>query len=199
MKTLEVDLEGISPLSFSRDHREPKKESKSGAPQETADEYEQRTWPAKLHVMDDGQIYIPPMAIKSAIEGAASYNPVKKKGPTSWTKHIVQGVMIVDEILLFGEDGAALRAEAIKAETVLCYSDGKPARYSKGGKVPRTFPKVPAGWRARAKILVLDEQIPNTVVEQHIQDAGTFVGIGRWRAEKRGLYGRFRVTKMKWS
>ncbi len=67
------------------------------------------------------------------------------------------------------------------------------------GKVPRIFPVIPSGWKASAKILVLDESIPNEVLEQHLIDAGVFVGIGRWRAENRGLYGRFRVVSKKWS
>lgn len=198
MKTLEVSLEGMSRLSFSRDHREPKKQSKSGAPQETPDEYEERTWPNKMHVTQEGQVFIPPMALKGAMESAASYNPVKKRGAATWTKHIVQGVMVIDEIKLSDAKGAPITSSSVKPETVLCQSDGKPAKYSKGGKVPRTFPIIEPQWRATATVLVLDEQIPNTVVEQHLQDAGVFVGIGRWRTEKRGLYGRFKVTKMSW-
>lgn len=194
MKTLEVVLEGLSSVSFSKQHMEPWLVSGSGAPKESHAEYDARTWRSKMHVMSDGRVYITPMALKQAIEGAAKYNPVKKRGTATWTKNVEAAVLITDEIVIEG-----LKADDVKSETVMCTGDGKPARYSSGSRVPRIFPVVPAGWKAKAKILVLDESIPNEVLEQHLVDSGVFVGIGRWRAEKRGLYGRYRVVSKQWS
>jgi hypothetical protein len=194
MKTLEVVLEGLSSLSFSKQHMEPMLTSGSGAKKESHAEHDERTWRSKMHTLPDGRVYIPPMALKQAIEGAAKYNPVKKRGTATWTKTVEAAVLITDEIVIEG-----LKADDVKSETIMCNSDGKPTRYSRGSRVPRIFPVIPSGWRAKAKILVLDESIPNEVVEQHLVDSGVFVGIGRWRAENRGLYGRYRVVSKKWS
>jgi hypothetical protein len=194
MKTLDVVLEGTSNLSFSRYHNAPMETTGSGAKKESHREYDERTWRQKMHITEDGLVFIPPMALKSAIEGAARYNPVKKKGVATWTKHIEAGVMIVDPVVLDG-----VRAAEVECEDLPMNADGKPTRYSKGGKVFRLFPLIRAGWKAKARIIVIDDQIPVEVIEQHLIDGGVFVGIGRWRAENRGLYGRYRVVSKKWS
>ena len=132
--------------------------------------------------------------MKQAIVGAASYNPSKKKGSATWTKNIQAAVQIVDPIIIEG-----IKPGDVKCEAVKMTSDGKPARFSKGSRVTRRYPRIDPGWVAQATILVLDESIPNEVMEQALGDAGVFVGLGRWRAEKGGLYGRFQVAKKKWS
>jgi hypothetical protein len=191
---MSVTLEGTTPLSFSRYHSEPWKTNATGSKAETHEEYDLRTWRSKLHLLDDGSVYIPPMALKSAMEGAAAYNPTKKKGTATWTRNLTAAVIIQDPIILAG-----VKAKDVESETLPMTSDGKPVRFSKGSRVPRTFPLIRAGWKANASIIVLDDTIPGNVIEQALGDAGVFIGIGRWRAENRGLYGRFRVASKKWA
>jgi hypothetical protein len=46
---------------------------------------------------------------------------------------------------------------------------------------------------------VLDDIISPEIFRRHLYQAGQFVGIGRFRAEKGGIYGRFRIEgNMKW-
>jgi hypothetical protein len=194
MRTLTVKLEGTTPLSFSRYHTEPWKTNATGSKAETHEEYDTRTWRSKLHVLEDGSVYIPPMALKGAMEGAAGYNPTKKKGSATWTRNLTASVVIQDSIVIDG-----VKAKDVESETLPMTSDGKPSRYSKGSRVARTFPLIRSGWKADATLIVLDDTLPQSVVEQALGDAGVFVGIGRWRAENRGLYGRFRVVSKKWN
>jgi hypothetical protein len=45
---------------------------------------------------------------------------------------------------------------------------------------------------------ILDDVISPDVFEQHLKDAGNFIGIGRFRPRNNGYYGRFSVKSIKW-
>jgi hypothetical protein len=45
---------------------------------------------------------------------------------------------------------------------------------------------------------ILDDIINEKVFTQVLRSCGLLVGIGRFRPEKRGFYGRFRVDSVKW-
>jgi len=64
-ETAIVKLKSASPYSQSK-MRDDQKEDK-----ETHDAYEKRTWIEKGHWNDKGEMFIPPMALKKSIEGAA--------------------------------------------------------------------------------------------------------------------------------
>lgn len=56
MKTAICSLESISPYSQSKFYETEK------LPKERPDDYEARTWRDRLHVNQDGFVFIPPMA-----------------------------------------------------------------------------------------------------------------------------------------
>ena len=37
------------------------------------------------------------------------------------------------------------------------------------------------------------------VFEDHLKEAGNFIGVGRFRPRMNGFYGRFKVDKIDWS
>ena len=45
---------------------------------------------------------------------------------------------------------------------------------------------------------VLDDIITESVFAQVLRSAGLLVGLGRFRPENRGFYGRFQVDSIKW-
>ena len=46
---------------------------------------------------------------------------------------------------------------------------------------------------------VLADEITPDVFEEHLKQAGAFVGIGRFRPERGGFYGRFAIKNIKWN
>lgn len=185
-KTALVELEGVSPLMQSRFHAEPKLNK------ELADAYEQRTWMHKMHVDEDGFVYIPGIAFKRSLEEIAKYlgMQVPGKGKATYTKHFEAGVVILGDAIL------NVKAEDVEPETIFVNADG--VRGS-GKRVMKTFPKVKSGWKARLEIGIFDDLLTDDVVKHHLIQAGNLIGVGSFRVRNGGMCGRFRVKSFTWN
>lgn len=185
MKTCIATLESITSYSQSRMHDEPKLEK------ETWDDYEKRTWRSKAHANDNGMIIIPPMAFKMAVDACAKRLsiPIPGAGKKTYTKSFLSGVIVTEPIL------TAYQADAINGEWINANSDG--VRGS-GKRVKRCYPVLPT-WGGEVAFYVLDDQITKPVFERVLAEAGRFVGIGRFRPENGGFYGRFDVKGVLWT
>jgi hypothetical protein len=186
IRTATVTLVSTSPYSQSK-HFEIEAE-----PNEKANDIEKRLWRNRMHVNDKGNVVIPGMQIMLALMGAASYlsEKVKGKGKATYTKHFAGGVTINEVELDTG-----IKAESVQAEALYVPSDGKP-----GGnlRVMKYFPRI-NGWAVTCSFNVFDDAIDTDTFKRHLEAAGIYIGVGRWRPRNRGLYGRFRVEDIKWS
>jgi hypothetical protein len=187
MKTCIAHLKSASAYSQSRsyDRGVPKLEKESN------DEYERRTWREKCHVDDGGMIVIPGMAFKMALDGAARFlgMKVKEKGRSTYTKHFLAGVLVIDNFAI------GIKKEDVEPEWLFVNSDG--VRGS-GKRVWRCFPLI-REWEADVTFHVADDTIGREVFEQHLAEAGKFIGIGRFRPERGGFKGRFEVMGTMWN
>ena len=184
MKEYIASLEGTHRYSQSRAY------SRDVPPleKEKSDAYEERTWRNRCHFDDNGEVYIPPTAFKEALTGAASYLSIKIPGKrnATYTKHFVAGLIVSSGIRL------GIKKENVKGEWLYLNADGK-----KGGntRVWRCMPYVET-WKGDLSIHVMDEVITKDTLLYHLQQAGVFVGIGRFRPQKGGYYGRFIVKEL---
>jgi len=185
MITATAKIRGTSPYSQSKVITSPK------MPKETHDDHEQRTWRERIHVTDDGFVFIPPTAFKNSLSEAAKYlsKSVAGKGKSTYTKHLEAGVMCLDPVVL------PLVASEVNGERLHVPSDGK-----RGGtkRVWKTFPYIPSGWEANVTFQILDPLITRDVFQEHLVECGNYIGIGRFRPRNNGYYGRFVVTDLKW-
>lgn len=188
MKIATVHLKSTSPYSQSRNHDTPKLAQRGGG--ETPDAYEERTWRNRLHVNEDGFVFIPPMQFKNALSEVAKYLGIQiaGKGKSTYTKHIEAGVLVVDPLVL------PVRAADVAGERLYLNADGK---RGSGKRVWRTMPLIPS-WEGPVTFTILDDIITQEVFLKHLREAGNFIGIGRWRPRNNGLYGRFSVEKLDW-
>lgn len=183
MKTAIVKLKSLSPYNQSRQHFAEKKEK------ETHDAYEKRTWKDKGHYDENGNAYIPPMAFKGAITNAAKMLaiPIPGKGKSLYTKHFVAGVMVTDMLQL------GVNKEDVQPQWLSCDPQGR-----KGGMgVLRAFPHYEK-WEGQIRIYVLDDTISEPIFERVLRESGNFVGVGQFRPEKGGYFGRYEVAEIKW-
>jgi hypothetical protein len=189
MKICNVQLESATPYSQSKVPQVEKLEK------ETPDAYEQRTWREKCHARPDGQVFIPAMAFKQAIDRASSMLGIQipGRGKSTYTKHFLAGCIVEDDIVLFDGKSPILKDDLI-AERIHANADGK---RGSGKRVWRIFPTIQK-WQGTARFVLFDEAITKSVFEQHLTEAGRYVGVGRFRAENGGLYGRFKVVKFNW-
>ncbi len=184
MKIATAHLVSVAPYSQSRAHETPKLD------RETADAHEARTWREKCHVTPDGFIFIPPMSFKQALDRAASMlgQQIPGKGKATFTKFFLSGVLCTDRVVL------PIKKADVRGERIHANADG--VRGS-GKRVWRTFPVIDS-WQADVTFYVLADEITPKVFEEHLRQAGQFVGIGRFRPQNGGYFGRFELKGIAW-
>ena len=190
MRRCKVHIENIpgSPYSQSAQHEVPKKD------RESHDDYDERTWREKCTVNDKGQIAIPAMAFKQAVDTAAYKLGRKVEGRRGATfkNFFASGFFCERDVAI--SNGKALTKSDAEMVKISANADG--VRGS-GKRVPRRFPVFPK-WHGIAEFTITDDIITQDIFEEHVRAAGIVCGIGRFRAEKGGTNGRFRVTKIEW-
>lgn len=185
MRVCVAELESITPYSHSRPFT-----SERGQ-KESHEEFEKRCWKEKAHVNEKGELFIPAMSLKYSIDEACKRLGLKVQGGrgSTYTKFFQAGIYCMEGPTI------GVSVNDVNGEWVYCHADGK---RTCGTRVMRCFPVVPA-WKATARFGVLDPKIPDDVFEQCLRESGLFVGIGRFRPQNQGYYGRFRVAGVKWS
>jgi hypothetical protein len=179
-------IRGISPYSQSRPHLDEME------PNESHDDYRKRTWRSHLHVDKDGEVIITPGSIKNCIAEAAKFMniSVPGKGKSTYTKHVEAGTACVRPVAL------GIKAADVDSETLFLPADG---RRGSGKRVWKTYPVLPE-WEGDVELIVLDETVlqtsrasGNPVLQDIVEGAGQFIGLGRFRPRNNGYYGRFIV------
>lgn len=183
-----VTISGITPLSQSRQHDEPKMEG------ERPDDYDKRTWRSKLNTATrDGKetVVIPAHGLHQSIAAAAKYSKrqIPGQGKATWTAKFTSGITLLEDPAL------NIDPATVDAVTISANADG--VRGS-GKRVPRKFPIMPR-WSASFDVIVLDPIITADVFREMLEMAGMFIGIGRFRPEKGGTNGRFRIDAIEWT
>lgn len=185
MKLATCKIEGISPYSQSKYH-ETERLNK-----ELPDAYRDRTWRECLHYDHNGQVYIPPMAFKNCISETAKFLgiQIQGKGKATYTKHFEAGILVIEPSFL------GIHKDEVEPEHLFLPSDG--VRGS-GKRVQKIYPLIRAPWHCTVQFHIADDLITADVFRYHFEQAGTFIGIGRFRPRNNGYYGRFRLLDMEW-
>jgi hypothetical protein len=185
MKIVTCQLASISPYSQSRYHDTPKLNK------EQPDDYRARTWREHLHYDKDGIVFIPPMTFKNCLSEAAKFLSVQipGKGKATYTKHFEAGVLVLEPCSL------GIHKDSVESENLFLPSDG--VRGS-GKRVIKTYPLI-REWETTCTFYVQDDMLTKDVFKYHLEQAGTFIGIGRFRPRNNGFYGRFKLADMEWA
>jgi len=157
---------------------------------ESHEDYEKRTWRERCHVDKDGFVFIPPMAFKKSLDSAAKYakKKIKGQGQATWTKKFESGVVV--------EEGLTL---PVKKDDIPGHWQPVPPNgvAGDGKRVLKCFPNVPE-WEGDVTFYILEDQITESIFTEMLGVSGKFIGVGCWRPERRGMWGRFTVEKVKW-
>ena len=178
MTNIKVRIEGIAPLSFS------KKVSVEKLNKEHPADYEKRTWREKMHYDNtNNEVFIPGVMFKNALAGAAKYlsMQIPGKGKSTYTKNFEAGLMCFAPVKL------GIDKDDVANEWLFVPSDGK-----RGGttRVDKCFPIIHK-WSGVVEFIIVDSIITREVFERHLSEAGSLIGIGRYRPRNNGYYGRF--------
>jgi hypothetical protein len=184
MHEVNVRIQGITPYSQSRHHETPKLKG------ENSRDYEDRTWRERLNYDKDGMVFIPCTAIKNCLSDIAKYLSVQipGKNKSTYTKHFEAGVIVADHLPL------NVNKKDVVGEWVFVPADGR-----RGGtkRVSKCFGRFDT-WGGEVKVIILDDTITREVFEQHIKEAGKYIGLGRFRPRNNGYYGRFSSEILEW-
>jgi hypothetical protein len=183
-----LTITGLTPISQSRQHDDPMLEG------EKRDDYDARTWRSKLNVATrDGveTVVIPAHGIQQAFAAAAKYSKrqIPGQGKATWTAKFMSGIMLLEDPAL------NISPADVACVTISANADG--IRGS-GKRVPRRFP-VMNEWSATFDVYILDPIITEEVFREMVEISGMFIGLGRFRPEKGGTNGRFKIAKLEWA
>lgn len=184
IKIAKVELEGVSPYSQSRYHDTPRKE------QESHEAYRDRTWREHLHYdPTTEEVFIPPMSIKNCLSLAAKRLGMKVvgRGQKTYATFFSSGLLVIDPVML------GIKKNTVPGEKLFLPADGKAGS---GSRVTKIYPRIET-WKGVASVLILDGIITEKVFQKHLEESGRYVGLGRFRPERGGFYGRFRVNDVK--
>lgn len=180
-----VTIEGLAPLSQSRQHTAPKLEG------EKLDDYDLRTWRDKLNVSPRTKtIVIPQHGMHQALMAACKYSSkqIPGQGKKTWTAKFTTGIMIAEEI----DTGIS----PDKAEMISLSVSANGMRGA-GKRVTRHFPML-YEWSAKMEVMILDPIITEPIFTEMLTIAGMSIGVGRFRPEVGGHNGRFKIASIDW-
>lgn len=182
MRVCNVHFTGQAPYSASRAHCADK------LSKETPNDYEERTWKEKAHV-ENGRVIIPPMAFKIGLDRAAKMlgRQIPGKGKATYTKFFESGVIITSPVPI--ADEAAIQCERVHANADGVRGSGK--------RVWRKFPRIDE-WRGAVQFHILADEITPEIFEEAVNYAGLAVGVGRFRPERGGYFGRYTIDRFDW-
>lgn len=175
MRKVKVEIKGITPYlmhRFGEETADTKTERKIGKK-----DYEAEVEKA-LYKSPDGEIYVPSMQLKGCLIEAGKQMRVVGKGKSTYSKLFGAFLLIEpDTIPMINQEWITdARAVVIQRSRIIRYR-----------------PKF-MDWSLTFTITIMDDGIAMDVVRQGLEIGGNYVGIGDFRPQKKGTFGRFMVT-----
>lgn len=185
MKTIDVEIVGVTALLIHRFGEQA--EAGEATRRIVVDTRDPRTEAlSHAYVAPDGTFYFSAFSIPNSMSSAGSNH--KLKGSRKTLRFVVpSAVMVTSDVITImnGHGGPAENFEV----------DSRPVTIpSTKGRIMRHRPRFNQ-WSARFSLLLDDKQLSVDMASQLLTEAGLSIGIGDFRPEKRGPFGRFRVAK----
>ena len=179
MKKYKVEIKGITPLLQN-------KPEEYGFDEQFVEKKASTDWEKealkKLYMDSKGTIYQPATHLDRCLIEAGKKIKVKGQGKATYSK-LFGSMVSVEEFEIVHKNP---EYEIFKALVVIPSTKGRVMRYRPMFK----------DWALEFHI-TFEEEIPPEVVKDALEIAGKYVGIGDWRPEKKGKFGKFQVTKWK--
>lgn len=174
----EVEIKGTTPLLVNR-YIEGTVEKVSDA---TKGAKKQIQVEDKLYTDAKGNPYIPSNYIRGALVEAGKSVQIQGKRKATYSK-------LMGSVVSVSEDAIPLNPNKWVPYTISAVNP------MTRGRMSVTRPKFDT-WGLKF-ILISTDDIPEDKMAVILEEAGKFVGIGDWRPQKKGMFGKFIVTKFK--
>lgn len=137
----------------------------------------------KFYTTTDGEIYVPSTQIVGCLINAGKQFRVVGKGKATYSKIFGANIQIEPECLIMqNQKYSVFRISGVNPNT--------------RGRMMISRPRF-SDWGLKFQLICYDDQIPSEVINQALEEGGRSVGIGDWRPDKKGRFGKFQVTKFK--
>ena len=186
MKTVSIEIQGITPLLIRRFGEEAEQkgntrrvEIQRATPREQAKK--------SAYIAKDGTFYFSAASIPGCMKNAGANH--KSIGSRKSLRFVVPSAvsMMTDSVTILNAKGPAKDFEV----------DSRPVTIpATKGRVMRHRPRFDR-WSAKFELLIDDSLLSVETAHQLLNEAGMSYGIGDFRPEKGGPFGRFRVVKWK--
>ena len=180
MKTYKTTIEGISPLLMNRPSAMIGDISKDKKP--FSDEAEDMA-NSKLYANPKGELYQPATHIYGALVEAGKHKKVVGKGKATYSKIVGYCCEINPfEIKHQNQEWEVFSILAVNPNT-------------KGRNLLHR--PILKEWKLEFEITFDETEIAPSIMKELLEIAGKVAGIGDWRPQKKGPYGKFQVTNWK--
>jgi hypothetical protein len=173
---INVIIEGTTPILFNRFRDvaiEGKSKKVTGARAESDIE-------DKLYLID-GKTHLPSVYIKNSVVEAGKQFKIIGKGKSTYSKIVASTVDINPFMIEMDvKNYEVFRISAVNPMTK--------------GRMMTERPKYDK-WKASFQIILNDPAVPTGVINEILEHAGKYVGLGDWRPEKKGMFGKFMIVK----
>jgi len=176
---ISITIEGTTPILFNR-FRDTQIEGKSKKRTGAMAEFDIED---KLYQDEKGKTQLPAVYLKNCIVEASKQFKIVGKGKSTYSKLIASTI----EINPFYIELKADKYEVFRISAVNPMTKGRMM-------IERPMYKK---WNASFEIILNDEAVPTSVINEILEHAGKYVGVGDWRPEKKGMFGKFIITSFK--
>lgn len=175
MKKIEVEIKGLTPYlmhRFGEEDADKKSQKKIGKK-----DYEAEVEKA-LYQSPKGEIYVPSTQIKGCLTEAGKQMRVVGKGKSTYSKLFGAFLLVEPDTIPMLNQKWITDARAVVIQRA---------------RIIRYRPKF-TEWGLKFTIQIMDDGIDPSVVKEALDLGGNYVGIGDFRPQKKGSFGRFMVT-----
>lgn len=176
---IKVTIEGTTPILFNRFRDvaiEGKSKKRTGSMVESEIE-------DKLYLDENKKTLLPSVYLKNCIVEASKQFKIVGKGKSTYSKIVASTVDV--EPFMINLDGGKFEVFRISAVNPMTK-----------GRMMTERPKY-SKWKVSFDLVLNDPQVDVSVVNEILEHAGKYVGIGDWRPEKKGMFGKFMITSFK--
>jgi len=176
---IKVQIEGTTPILFNRFRDvaiEGKSKKRTGAMVESDIE-------DKLYFDEKGKVQLPSVYLKNCLTEASKQFKIVGKGKSTYSKIVGSTVDIEPFMIDFISDKyEVFRISAVNPSTK--------------GRMMTERPQFKK-WSAEFEVVLNDSAVPIEVINEILEHAGKYVGIGDWRPQKKGMFGKFMIASFK--
>jgi len=178
MKKYKVTIQGTTELLM---HRPSSLIGNISKEQKQKEETPKQQAEKSLYVTDKGKLYQPSTHILGALVDAGKSQQVVGKKKATYSKIVGYAVQI---------EPYEIEHKKQQWEVFSCLA------VINRGRVLIHRPML-KNWELEFEVIFDEEQIPATILKEIFDRAGRFSGIGDWRPNKKGRFGKFQVTSWK--